>query len=1035
MIKESVDSKLSKLSDNLKKVSDLESKINKLTEKTTTPKATAPIPTPAMVAPEAYEVGKPPTGTVSKGLAAFGEEVDLQTELSGIKKSITNLNKNLDNLKKKTDYSIMNIEDKIKILEKVPTLEEKFQTISEKLGPDNVQKLRKLIFSADELVDEFIPNLVSKKMRVKMEPAVNEIRNLKHRINGLRTNMNQLRVEILNLQKMKEEIKALEIERDKIYKEIIGRDMKFHEGIDILKENIKKKMETLSTELSEKVKQYQIKSHEKIEKDVNKIFSDVIQLKLSEMEKSYTELNEKIKKLDTVDEKLNKKISELKAPDKVKKWVGDQLKTVHVQTIPEIRSIRKEILNYLEQVKLLKEEIKNIDTFSLGISKITEVQKETIEKLVAEKKVLAKTIDDLKSEIKVLDERLLMEKERISGIEGDVRTRETEFSTNLDKQKSEMADFRLELVKMIDSSMKTLKEELEKERMEDIKNQTNELRSGIMRIEKLKDELEEFKKNQESKFDKMISNLKDLPPDIKTLGGRIESLETLSERLNKEKINESEFSSIVKLVTKRMGDIEDHFDEIENKISKDKSRIEKTVSDLLSSDKIIKSAQELIGKDIEGKIQGLTGSLSSDIASLSEKLKTNTDIISYLKEKYNVLDSLTRGVPKRLESQEIFINKIMESKDFLAKKAEAIASELKSLSGDLSAEKDRLATLEQKMILQDKANESKMNEISNSLAKIDESIISDIDSIKAKVEEIGALGKSLKEKSINESEFVSTVRSISKRIDDVENLYTKLDKQSSLDKTKLQAAINQALSDEKILKSAQESIDKWIDENIQTLSKKISSDMEKLSRKIEEKAESLNKKLYSDIEKVKGDLDEHSESILNVREKLSVLDSLIKQSEEQENEISGLKEKVQVLNSLTKDFPKKFDEQAGELKDLMGSSGFFTKRIDSLDGDLNNLNEKIDSGSERTTTLEKDFKSNSKSLERRLDGLDKSLANIQSGLQSSSLEIGVLKERLDDTEKRFEDSVKKSLEEKHLLREEMKKQGERVGRILRELRE
>ncbi len=427
--------------------------------------------------------------------------------------------------------------------------------------------------------------------------------------------------------------------------------------------------------------------------------------------------------------------------------------------------------------------------------------------------------------------------------------------------------------------------------------------------------------------------------------------------------------------------------------------------------------------------------MSSDIASLSEKLKTNTDTISYLKEKYNVLDSLTKGVPKRLESQEIFINKVMESKDSLAKKAEAIASELKSLSGDLSAEKDRLATLEQKMILQDKANESKMNEISNSLAKIDESIISDIDSIKAKVEEIGALGKSLKEKSINESEFVSTVRSISKRIDDVENLYTKLDKQSSLDKTKLQAAINQALSDEKVLRSAQESIDKWIDENIQTLSKKISSDMEKLSRKIEEKAESLNKKLYSDIEKVKGDLYEHSESILNVREKLSILDSLTKQSEEQENEISGLKEKVQVLNSLTKDLPKKFDEQAGELKDLMGSSGFFTKKIDSLDGDLNNLNEKIDSGSERTTTLEKDFKSNSKSLERRLDGLDKSLANIQSGLQSSSLEIGVLKERLNDIEKRFEDSVKKSLEEKHLLREEMKKQGERVGRILRELRE
>ena len=46
-----------------------------------------------------------------------------------------------------------------------------------------------------------------------------------------------------------------------------------------------------------------------------------------------------------------------------------------------------------------------------------------------------------------------------------------------------------------------------------------------------------------------------------------------------------------------------------------------------------------------------------------------------------------------------------------------------------------------------------------------------------------------------------------------------------------------------------------------------------------------------------------------------------------------------------------------------------------------------------------------------------------------------MKERLGDMEKRFDQSVKKSMEEKHLLREEMKKQGERVGRILRELRE
>jgi len=413
---------------------------------------------------------------------------------------------------------------------------------------------------------------------------------------------------------------------------------------------------------------------------------------------------------------------------------------------------------------------------------------------------------------------------------------------------------------------------------------------------------------------------------------------------------------------------------------------------------------------LDEKIQDLSKTLSSDITSLSEKLKDNSDLILYLREKYQALDSLTKGVPKKLESQEALLNKIVESKEFLAKRSEALASELKSLSGNLSSDRDRLMTLEQKVGLQDKAKESRIDEIAKGLVKVEDRL-SEIDVIKTKIDEIESIGKSLGEKSISESEFVSTVKSISKRIYDIEDLYKKLDKEFSLDKTKLQAAINQALSDEKILKSTQESLGKWLEEGLQKLNKKLSLDTEKLSRQLEEKLENLNKKLYSDVEKLSKQLTEHYGSIL------------------------GIKEKLSTLETLTKDFPKKFDEQTRELSDLMGSEGFLTKRIDSLDGGLNNLNEKFDSGSERITTLEKDFKSHSSTQEKRLDGMDKSLASVQSNLQDSSSKITVLKERLSEMEKKFEQSVKKSMEEKHLLREELKKQSEKVGRILRELRE
>ncbi len=70
-----------------------------------------------------------------------------------------------------------------------------------------------------------------------------------------------------------------------------------------------------------------------------------------------------------------------------------------------------------------------------------------------------------------------------------------------------------------------------------------------------------------------------------------------------------------------------------------------------------------------------------------------------------------------------------------------------------------------------------------------------------------------------------------------------------------------------------------------------------------------------------------------------------------------------------------------------------------------------------------------------MDSVDNTLAQMKSNAQGSTLQIGILKEKLEDMEKRFEQSLKKSNEEKHQLREELKKQSERVGRIIKELSE
>lgn len=938
MVNKKIDSKFSKLSEDLEKISNLEDKINKLTEKMT------PVPTPQIVGPEAYAPGGQGAGTISKGLAAFSEEVDLQTELNEIKKRINELNKNLDTLKKKTDYSVISISDKIKILDKIPAIEENLQSLSEKLGPDNVQKLRKLIFSADELVDEVVPNLVNKKLRAKMEPAINEIKNVKHNMSIIRKTLEHMKIDILKLDKTKEDIKALELEKDRLYKEIISRDVKFREGVDILKGNVKKKLDSMSDELDAKVDQYQKESHEKIERDINKIFTDVVHMKLAETDRNYVNLTEKIKKLEAVDENLEKKFTELKAPEGVKRWVKDYLKSLNDQTIPEIKSVKKELLEQLEMIKSLKEGIKNLDSFSIHVSKTSETHKEKLDKLNSDERALSDTINELKGEVKVLDEKILMEKERIFGLENDLRTKHTEFSTNLDNQKKEMGDFRLEVVKMIESSMKSLKDDLEQERVEDIKNYTSELRSDILRIQTMKKDMEECKKMHEKGMDKIKTEIIDITPEIKLLQGKIDNFETIANNLSKEKINEAEFSSIVKLITKRIGEIEEHFDGIEEQISKDKMRFDKAMSDLFSDDKFIKSAQELVGKD------------------LSQRLET-------------------------------------------------LRSEVMSLSENLSADKDRLTALEQNLNLIDKQKDSQISTISNDLSKIDEAIIAELEDVKTSMKEIDSMTRSLKEKTVKDTEFVSTTKSMSKRIDEIEAIYTKLDKEMSLDKTKLKVAIEQALTDGKVLKSTQDSLSKWMDEKTQAMSKNIASDMEKLSEQIRASSSTDNKQVYSEMEK------------------------LANQASEQAEKISKLNEKTHILKSLTRELPKKLEQQSKELKELMGSSGFLSKRIESIDGSIKSLDTKIDADSGRIMTIEKDLKAHSNMQEKRLDALDSGLAATKGSIQNSTLEIGILKERLDEMEKRFEQSVKTSMEEKNILRDELKKQSNRVARIIKELSE
>ena len=336
--------------DTTKKITEIEELMKKMIEKTDRPKK------------ESEEV--------SKGLAAFGGSSALKNEILGLKSSFKDMETSINELRDETDTRITRIKEQVKALEKIPAIEEKLEGLMESMSPGNIEKLKKFVFSADEITGEVIPNEIEKKVTKELTPVFNDIKDVRDDIEKVCENIktifndiNYFKGEIKTLYKFSDHISQLQKENEKIRNVVNEKESNLLEMVNKLEGLIKKKTDLMYDKIGEFEKVFT----ENLEGNVKDCFDDLTKSRFLELE-------------DRTEKNLA--VSRAKVNDMVSKFV--QFQNVINPTISLIKEEVEKLDTRLEDLRVgqadLEEEIEETvkETFS-GVAepRIKEIGEET----------------------------------------------------------------------------------------------------------------------------------------------------------------------------------------------------------------------------------------------------------------------------------------------------------------------------------------------------------------------------------------------------------------------------------------------------------------------------------------------------------------------------------------------------------------------------------------------------------------------------------------------------------------------------------
>lgn len=643
MVNKKMSSKFSELSaelGKLGKINDLEAKLSQLTDRINTQMLQPPMP--ASAPGEAASTGRQ--------LASFGEEVDFQSQMFDLKKSISEVTKKIEMMEKKLDYRVSNLEDKSKVLERLPDMEERYEQLNQKLGPDNVQKLRRLIFSSDEIVEQVIPDLVNKRLKTKLDPAVNEVRDLRDSVNDFNVKLNHIKEEVLNLQKLREDIAELRSDKDHISKEMEDQEERLSDGVEGLREDFKKKIEKVTERVYQDLKDMQKKDLERIDKDIHKTFLSLIQPRFAELEKRNMLLEERIKIAEKRDSELYDAVKSIEAPENIKKWLDKRMYSLERGLQSDVKRLKIFSEKQVKTNEGTRDSVNTIWSELKGLPRRIDNQDIAINKFIDSRDMIMKRAETMDAEISGLTEKLAMNRENISAVSQRLAAQESRFGEILNGQKDSISKISDALKKELKGEISDIKKEMDKRREVESRKQEMEFRSEMKRLATIEEEIKTSKKvagKSIERLDDEVAKIKEAVVQNNTLFSRVTDSEKFIGELEKK------FSSMIQYQKQRLDEISDALQSsVDRKIkelskeSEEKRMLDRQehIAQLKAEFKRLSEVEQLL-QTTRTAHESRIEALRNDLNSLQNAL---TDI-KILKERTDELGDISKAFDSRMD--------------------------------------------------------------------------------------------------------------------------------------------------------------------------------------------------------------------------------------------------------------------------------------------------------------------------------------------------------------------------------------------------
>ena len=698
----------------LEKISSLESKLNQISEKLSSQAFQPP--------PQA----KPAAGggtSISRELASFGEEVDFQTELYEVKRTLAGLAKSMDTLSKKMEYRISVLEDRSKVLERIPDLEDKFSDIRQKLGPENVQKLRKLIFSSDEIMDEVIPDLVSKKLRAKLDPAMNEILDMQENINDFNSKLSHIKEEVLNLEKLRDDIQELRADKENLYKDLDEEESRANERLDILKQNVRRKIEHIADKFGQEFKELRKSQADGIKNEVKNTFLNLSESRFSDLEKNQMLIEERLKRMSHMDSELEKKIATMEAPENLKKWLDTRVSRLERGVISDIKSLKRDDVTNAANTAALAEDLKTFHAAMKEVPRRLDTQGNMINKLLDTKDYFAGRAEGLAAEFKGLSEGLSTQKAGLAGLEQRLAGQESRLADTLNRQRDYLTSAKEDLSRHLEGEISSIRKTLERKSQEQTKTSLAEFKAEFKRLSSTEEELNLLRKAQDtstSRLQKQVSDLQGAWPELKLQAGRLEELESAYKELSESLTEASDYHKTADSVIK--AELLKHIDSSMNALRKEmeashsedaKAQIREFKDELKRLEALsqelsaFRASQEKRTDELSQSLAGLSGPLA-DLKALVMKTGELEDIIMATDKRLDAAEDRDVGqinslanrlnlIEKALGDARVSHNKLEKrvagDNEQLQRALGQVVSDRKALEGELAAQRARMGGL------------------------------------------------------------------------------------------------------------------------------------------------------------------------------------------------------------------------------------------------------------------------------------------------------------------------------------------------------